>query len=178
MCEAIWVEAQLSVVRHQDTELVLPPCGQRGSFSFPEKSGRKEHPNIPSRGYQVGDADLKCLAYPSIRIPVVRCSVVLHQVGTTGNVFLLRTCLARPDDVNREVLDLDLFQQALLDFGDPPKTNPSGRRRKKDRTHVLGVGVEVGAQRFEVGRQGRICRLVARSEKADFTADQQHGRDQ
>ena len=107
---------------------MLPPTGCRGKLFIPDNSRRKQHPDVPGWSSQIGDVVLKCLTYTHIRVPIVECSFVLHQLSAAGNVFFLRAGLTRPHDVDGQIVDVYFFQKAFSDFGDPPKTDTSGRR--------------------------------------------------
>ena len=147
----------------QWAELMLPPIGPRGRF-VPAGIAPKEHPDIPGRrgdldDFTVRESEILVFAADDlIAVPVVPSSLVGKQFGSVGDVLLLCVELGRPDNVDSQFRAIFLVQPLLLQFGGPPKTDPSRRGGQKDSSDLADVGVELAAQRL--GVSGNVFELL------------------
>src|SRR5436190_2249511 len=97
-------------------ELVLPPGWPGRSLTFPTDAGSEEKPDIPGSLRRPEDG-LERRPDAIAAIPVVQRPAVGHPLRRLGDVGLVSSHLARPDDIHGHIGAAVRFQPRLLQFG-------------------------------------------------------------
>ncbi len=125
---------------------MFPPIGFRRAIA-PDNSRLVDHPEVPCWVVEPFDEGLHSCPNPLITVPVVMRVWAAHELHRVGDILLLGSQLSGGDDVGREIrLPGSLY--CFVDFGGPPKTDPSRRSDKKHQPHMVRVRVELRPEGF------------------------------
>lgn len=153
--ELFAVEAKLRTPRPVK---LMHPISRCWGIVFPARRGAEDNIYIP-RGKsprQLKDLRIK-LRERGVSVVEVRGARIGGAVRFSmgGRFHVPRAQYGQPHDIGPEVRARILFENTLLNFGDPPKTYPSGWVEQEQQSHFSQVFVELGPQRLEFVRKRR-----------------------
>lgn len=149
------ITVQAQVRRANATDLVHP-IGGWGSFFVPADLTPKDEVNVPRR--------IIWRELENGRVGSSKEASRVHEVSGAGIKDSSRFSLRRifhwspgqhrhPDHIRPQVRARDFLEDFLLDFGGPPKANPSMGINQKEEADFACVPIERGPQRLEVARK-------------------------